>query len=90
MIPPPIQLRVTAWQDALEMNVLYSVQASLTAVQVWEYQSMMPPPIQFHVTAWQDALETDVLYFVQAFLTGKGTPVYDESSNTVLCPSETH
>ena len=51
---------------------------------------MMPPPIQFHVTAWQDALETDVLYFVQAFLTGKGTPVYDESSNTVLCPSETH
>ena len=33
MIPTLIQLHVTVWKDAMEKNVLYSVQASLTVAR---------------------------------------------------------
>ena len=64
MMPPPIQLHVTAWQDAMEMTVLPSVQASQTVVGVWENLPMIPTLIQLHVTVWKDAMEKNVLYSV--------------------------
>ena len=41
-----------AMQDAMEMTVLWFVQAFLTpVVLVWEHLSIIHPPIQLHVTA---------------------------------------
>ena len=64
MMPPPIQLHVTAWQDALEMNVLYSVQASPIVVLEWENLPMIHPRIPSSVHVIQDVMEMTVPGFL--------------------------
>ena len=68
MMPPPIQLHVNAWQDALEMNVLYSVQASQIVVLEWENLPMIHPPIPSNVHVIRDVMEMTVLDFLVNYL----------------------